>query len=184
MLSVKLITRPSTLSAAVPTLVRNAGYQPASTANMLPRRVSRKLQPGKTRVPIYYQFDCTVELSDGSTIVRRQQYPKTEWRYLQDQRNNALWNPSKSELKDVSADLTGKMAKFNKKYGMTAVPATSTAPAESVKADTTTTTKSESTPAPAAPAEDAFIDDFMDLLDVGAVNIKTGKIAGKVRKKK
>lgn len=76
----------------------------------------KKLTVGKTRPAIYYKFDCRVELSDGSTFVRRSQFPRDEWRYLTDHRNNPIWNPSRPNLKAIEADATGKMSKFQKKF--------------------------------------------------------------------
>jgi hypothetical protein len=92
-------------------------YVPPGGKSILPKRATRKLLPGKMRPHIYYKFDCVVELSDGSTITRRSQFPRVEWRYLSDQRNNPAWNPSKTNIKAVEADATGRLAKFKAKFG-------------------------------------------------------------------
>lgn len=68
------------------------------------------------RPHIYYKFDCKVELSDGSTVTRRSQFPKDELRSIADQRNNPLWNPSKANIKQAEADATGRLATMKKKY--------------------------------------------------------------------
>lgn len=84
---------------------------------VLEKRPLRKLRSGEVRPAIYYKFDQTVELSDGSTIQRRSIYPSVEFKMLQDQRNSPIWNPSKPDLKALLAGESGKLAKFRRKFG-------------------------------------------------------------------
>lgn len=80
------------------------------------RRVMRKIKMGKARPAIFHQFETLVELSDGSVITRRSQAPKDEIRMINDQRNSALWNPSRSDLVTADPNATGKVNKFKKKF--------------------------------------------------------------------
>lgn len=80
------------------------------------RRVMRKIKMGKARPAIFHQFDTLVELSDGSVIHRRSQAPKDEIRMINDQRNSALWNPSRSDLISADPNATGKINKFKKRF--------------------------------------------------------------------
>ncbi|KAK9236337.1 hypothetical protein V1525DRAFT_407267 [Lipomyces kononenkoae] len=77
----------------------------------------RKYRFGETRPAVYYKFDCTVELSDGSTYVRQSPFPRTEWRYLRDQRLHPLWNPTIKGLQAVQSETGGRMWRFNQRYG-------------------------------------------------------------------
>ncbi|KAK9447440.1 mitochondrial 54S ribosomal protein bL31m [Limtongia smithiae] len=81
-------------------------------------RVKRKFRFGETRPPVYHQFDCTVELSDGSTYTRQSPFPRVEWRYLRDQRVHPLWNPNVPGLVAVQTDLGGRVARFNEKFSL------------------------------------------------------------------
>lgn len=76
----------------------------------------KKIKLGKARPAIYYQFNCKTELSDGSVVIRRSQYPKDELRLIQDQRNNPLWNPNRADLEVVDANAGGRMARFRQRY--------------------------------------------------------------------
>lgn len=80
------------------------------------RRVMRKIKMGKARPAIFHQFDTLVELSDGSVIRRRSQAPKDEIRMINDQKNSALWNPSRSDLVSADPNATGKINKFKKRF--------------------------------------------------------------------
>lgn len=93
-----------------------AGYVPPGGKTVMPKRVPRKLRTGDVRPAIYYKFDQRVELSDGSTVTRRTPFPRSEWKYLADQRNNPLWNPSKPNLRALELDAAGRLAKFKQKY--------------------------------------------------------------------
>lgn len=90
--------------------------QAAFARTNLARRPRRKIPPGKARPAIYYQFDQYVELTDGSVIMRRSQYPNDEIRVLQDQRNNPLWNPSREDLIMVDPNAPSQVDKFNEKF--------------------------------------------------------------------
>ncbi|KAK9316327.1 hypothetical protein V1522DRAFT_405334 [Lipomyces starkeyi] len=76
----------------------------------------RKYRFGETRPAVYYKFDCTVELSDGSTYVRQSPFPRIEWRYLRDQRLHPLWNPTIKGLQAVQSEAGGRMWRFNQRY--------------------------------------------------------------------
>ncbi|KAK9372692.1 mitochondrial 54S ribosomal protein bL31m [Lipomyces chichibuensis] len=76
----------------------------------------RKYRFGETRPAVYHKFDCTVELSDGSTYVRQSPFPRIEWRYLRDQRLHPLWNPTIKGLQAVQSEAGGRMWRFNQRY--------------------------------------------------------------------
>lgn len=126
----------------------------------MPKRVPRKLRTGDVRPAIYYKFDQTVELSDGSTVTRRTPFPRVEWKYLADQRNNPIWNPSKPNLRALELDAAGRLAKFKQKYSGF----------ESTPVEDTANSKYE----------------LDDLISTGAEQITTGKLyqAKKATKKK
>ncbi|VVT57427.1 mitochondrial 54S ribosomal protein bL31m [Magnusiomyces paraingens] len=149
---------------------------PGSGRSVLTRRAKRKLIPGKTRPSIFHMFECKVELSDGSTYVRRSQYPRVEWRYLADQRNHPLYNPSRSNLKVVEADATGRLAKFKQKYGFVQ-------PVDSAdKKDATEKNKSDEK---SGEFSKPAIDDYLDLMSEGYVPVQSGgKLAKAKRGKK
>lgn len=94
----------------------NFGGAKNSSDSTLPRRPMKKIKLGKARPAIYYQFNCNTELSDGSVVIRRSQYPKDELRLIQDQRNNPLWNPNRADLEVVDANAGGRMARFRQRY--------------------------------------------------------------------
>lgn len=184
-----------TIPQALNNQIRNYAV-PGGSKSVLTRRVQRKLIPGKTRPAIYYKFDCRVELSDGSTFVRRSQFPRVEWRYLADQRNNIVWNPSRTNLKAIEADATGRLAKFKQKFGFidapdsaerseVAAPAVSPAAAE----DSAELKAEEATEAPSLEAESkprqTLMEDYLDLMGENFVPVQSGgKLAGKKRGKK
>lgn len=90
--------------------------RPSLQTNPIPRRPLKKIRLGKARPAIYHKFDCLVELSDGSVIQRKSQYPKTEIRMITDQRNNPLWNESRPDLSIVDVNARGRLNKFKEKY--------------------------------------------------------------------
>jgi len=92
-----------------------------NSVDTLPRRPMKKIKLGKARPAIYHQFNCKTELSDGSVVIRRSQYPKEELRMIQDQRNHPLWNPFREDLVVVDANAGGKMARFKQRYSQFAV---------------------------------------------------------------
>jgi hypothetical protein len=123
-----------------------------------------------------------VELSDGSTFVRKSQYPRVEWKYLADQRNNIVWNPSRTNLKAIEADATGRLAKFKQKFGF--VDAADSSDRVEGASETKADVKKESEPAAAAP-KSSLIDDYYDLMGENFVPVQSGgKLAGKRRGKK
>ena len=141
------------------------GYIPPGGRSALKKRPSLKLRSEDVRPAIYYKFDQTVELSDGSTVKRKSVYPRVEWRMLQDQRNSSLWNPSKPDHKAMLAGESGKLAKFRRKFGGLGDINDST-PEESTKADTAS--------APEASDDSAF--DLDDLMSEDAQNITSGRL--------
>lgn len=94
----------------------SGGGYPGSMRTALPRRPVRKIPVGKARPAIYYQFDVAVELTDGSVVMRRSQYPQDEVRLIQDQRNNPFWNPNRDDLVDVDPNSVGNIEKFKQRY--------------------------------------------------------------------
>lgn len=96
---------------------RAKGYIPPGGRTVVPRRIPRKLRTGDVRPAVYYKFDQTVQLSDGSTFTRRSPFPRLEWKYLNDQRNSPIWNPSKPDSRALELDASGRLAKFKKRFG-------------------------------------------------------------------
>ncbi|CAL9732398.1 large ribosomal subunit protein bL31m [Monosporozyma unispora] len=94
----------------------SGGGYPGAMRTALPRRPVRKIPLGKARPAIYYQFDVAVELTDGSVVMRRSQYPQDELRLIQDQRNNPYWNPSRDDLVDIDPNSVGNIEKFKQRY--------------------------------------------------------------------
>lgn len=82
----------------------------------LPKRPLKRIRIGKARPAIYYKFNTQVQLSDGSVITRRSQYPKDELRMITDQRNTPLWNASKPDISLLDAESKGKLNKFKSKF--------------------------------------------------------------------
>lgn len=129
--------------------VRTKTFIPRGGKSLVPRRVPRKLRVGDVRPAIYHKFEHVVELSDGSTIKRKSQFSRLEWKYLADQRNTPLWNPSLPDLQAQELDEAGRLAKFRKRFGNL--------------------------------DDDGGLD---DLLNEGAEQITTGKLATAPKKKK
>lgn len=178
MLSSALRVKPNALVSQVAHIQSRNYASPAAGKSVLTKRIKRKLTPGKTRPSIFYQFECKVELSDGSTYTRRSQFPRVEWRYLADQRNNHLYNPSRNNLKAVESDATGKLAKFSQKFGF-------------VEAESVQETEGEAEGEGAAqkeqvePTKQSLMDDYLDIMGEGFVPVQSGgKLAGKKRGKK
>lgn len=164
----------------------STGPPQGSSQLSIPRRPARKIRLGKARPAIYHQFDVLVELSDGSVVRRRSQFPKNEIRLIQDQRNNPLWNPNRTDLVVVDANASGKVDKFKQKYGSIFSADTNPTP-EEVKEEEqpVNTKKSEAVSEAAAEDKDEFgMDDYLSLLNDNSKQIKTGKLATKKRDKK
>ncbi|QLL34621.1 hypothetical protein HG536_0G04830 [Torulaspora globosa] len=146
----------------------------------IPRRPLKKIRLGKARPAIYHEFTVQVELSDGSVITRRSQFPKAQLRLIQDQRNNPLWNPSRDDLVVVDANASGRVDKFEQRYG-SMFSMKSEKPNAEVKA------KEQAGEGQKADVgyEDPFeIDDYLSLLNEDSSQIKTGKLATKKKSKK
>lgn len=155
----------------------------------IPRRPLKKIRLGKARPAVYYQFDVQVELSDGSVITRKSQFPKNELRLIQDQRNNKLWNPSRDDLVIVDANAGGSLNKFKQKYSsIFSVEEEAKVPATEVTKEAASKEKSEEKQADVAEdteKEDAFgMDDYLSLLNDSSKQIKSGKLATKKKDKK
>lgn len=150
---------------------------PSAGKSVLSKRLRRKLVPGKTRPSIFHQFECKVELSDGSTYTRRSQFPRVEWRYLADQRNSHLYNPSRNNLKAVESDATGKLAKFSQKFGFVEVEQASEVETETAEKDSAVEQPPQT--------KQSLMDDYLDIMGEGFVPVQSGgKLAGKKRSKK
>ncbi|KAL6941864.1 hypothetical protein ACO0QE_003023 [Hanseniaspora vineae] len=164
----------------------------------VPGRMSKPIRPGHARPAFYYKFDVLVQLSDGSVIKRKSQYPKSEFKSLQDQRNTPLWNPARKDL--VVLDVgSGKVDRFKERYS-TKSSTDEPAAVSSIKTDSATAAgakdKSDSAvkskeqkPVEEAEQEDeaegfdmSDVDDYLDLLgtteSTGEVQ-KGGKVAVK-----
>ncbi|SCU97304.1 LAFA_0G10836g1_1 [Lachancea sp. 'fantastica'] len=151
----------------------------------IPKRPLKKIKLGKARPAIYHKFDVQVELSDGSVITRRSQFPKSQIRLIQDQRNNPLWNESRDDLVVVDANAGGRLDKFKQKYDQvfnfestsSKQPAAEARKPEEGKTETKTKEDQD---------EDEFgMDDYMSLLDDSAQQVQSGgKLATKKRDKK
>jgi len=128
----------------------------------IPNRPLKKIQIGKARPAIYYKFDCQVELSDGSVITRKSQYPKVEMRMISDQRNSPFWNSSRKDLVSGDTGTRGRLNKFKQRYSGFA---------DNSQEDTVQGTQSEN--------------DFLDLIGSNHVEQKLGgNIASKKRNSK
>lgn len=184
-----LRTHSLTVSDAFSNQVRHYAI-PGGSKSVLTKRVQRKLTPGKTRPAIYYKFDCRVELSDGSTFVRRSQYPRVEWRYLADQRNNIVWNPSRTNLKAIEADATGRLAKFKQKYGFfdgaDSGDRTEALAADSQAEETKVAATEEQASKPSeSKSRASLMEDYLELMEKDFIPVQSGgKVAGKRRGKK
>ncbi|CUS21995.1 LAQU0S04e05776g1_1 [Lachancea quebecensis] len=167
------------------------GYHGAQQIS-IPKRPLKKIRLGKARPAIYHKFDVQVELSDGSVITRRSQFPKDQIRLIQDQRNNPLWNQSRDDLVVVDANAGGRLDKFKQKYDtLFNFEAPAKQPAADAKGkdkakEVKPAPEEETAAAPAAEEEDAFgMDDYMSLLDQNAQQVQSGgKLATKKRDKK
>ncbi|CAB4251920.1 similar to Saccharomyces cerevisiae YBR122C MRPL36 Mitochondrial ribosomal protein of the large subunit [Maudiozyma barnettii] len=170
----------------------STGTYPGSQRMTLPRRPMKKIGLGRARPAIYHQFEVAVEMSDGSVVMRKSQFPKAEVRLIQDQRNNPLWNTSRSDLVVVDANAAGSIDKFKQKYSSIfsveeeAVASTSDANAklttevERTKEETKKNSKVETAEKSEDQAHDNFgMDDYLSLLDDNSKQIKSGKIASK-----
>ena len=63
-------------------------------------------------------LDQLIILSDGSSYKQLTTSPRGVLRSTKDVRNNALWNPSLSELRDVEEDEAGRLRGFRERYGL------------------------------------------------------------------
>lgn len=151
----------------------------------LPKRPLKKIRVGKARPAIYYKFNTQVELSDGSVITRRSQYPKDELRMITDQRNNPIWNASKPDASLLDAESKGKMNKFKTKFSAFEQSGKSVdeVEQETKKAEAERLERLKTgIPTKKVDTEE---DDFLDLLTSNYEEVKLGgNIAQKSKKKK
>lgn len=155
-------------------------YQAAGQIN-IPKRPLKKIRLGKARPAIYHEFNVKVELSDGSVITRKSQFPKAEIRLIQDQRNNPLWNSSRDDLVVVDANAGGRLDKFKEKYGSMFSMSSENKSAEKKEQAKKQGTEDKQ----AASAESEFgMDDYLSLLNEDSTQIKTGQLATKKKSKK
>ncbi|KAL7752032.1 hypothetical protein RI367_002561 [Sorochytrium milnesiophthora] len=75
-------------------------------------RALARQQPPKTIVPRLHR--TTVELTNGATIVLSSTSPRPYLKVPRDSYNNPLWNPHEAGIDDD----TGRLARFNEKFGM------------------------------------------------------------------
>ncbi|ODV87500.1 hypothetical protein CANARDRAFT_230089 [[Candida] arabinofermentans NRRL YB-2248] len=144
--------------------IRHASTGRPEVKSALPSRPMKRIQIGKARPAIYHKFNSFVELSDGSVISRRTQYPKDELRMITDQRNNPIWNQSKPNVSLLDAESKGKLNKFNTKF------------AQFEQSETGVITKK---------SDDELVDDYLDILGSNYVEKKLGgKMAQKEKGKK
>lgn len=164
----------------------STGPSQGSSHLAIPRRPARKIRLGKARPAIYHQFDVLVELSDGSVIKRRSQFPKNEIRLIQDQRNNPLWNPSRTDLMVVDANASGKVDRFKQRYSsIFSMQDEVTAQNAKDEGSQSSAPKNEAEgDSHAEPQEEFGMDDYLSLLDDNTRQIKTGKLATKKKDKK
>lgn len=148
----------------------------------------KKIGLGKARPAIYHQFEVAVELSDGSVVMRKSQFPKAEVRLIQDQRNNPLWNASRSDLVVIDANAAGSIDKFKQKYSsIFSVEEEKVGSEETANTKETKPSKKEEKQEKKAAketeeettADDFGMDDYLSLLDDSSKQIKSGKIASK-----
>ncbi|ODQ58832.1 hypothetical protein WICANDRAFT_31686 [Wickerhamomyces anomalus NRRL Y-366-8] len=140
-----------------------------SSDSTLPRRPMKKIKLGKARPAIYYQFNCKTELSDGSVVIRRSQYPKDELRLIQDQRNNPLWNPNRADLEVVDANAGGRMARFRQRYAQFDVEETAEAKEENQDEE----------------VDSMMMDEYLELLGQNVQEVqKGGKVATKASRRR
>lgn len=151
----------------------------------LPRRPLKKIGVGKARPAIYYQFNTQVELSDGSVITRRSQFPKDELRMITDQRNNPLWNASKPNASLLDAESKGKLNKFKSKFASFEQSGKSAAEVEAEEKKAEAERLHRLKTGEVAKKVEAESDDFLDLLSSNYQEVKLGgNLAQKEKRKK
>ncbi len=151
----------------------------------------KKIKLGKARPAIYYQFNCKTELSDGSVVIRRSQYPKDELRLIQDQRNNPLWNPNRADLEVVDANAGGRMARFRQRYAQFDVEESIKEDIEkkqaqegekAAKVEETTEAKEENQD---EEVDSMMMDEYLELLGQNVQEVqKGGKVATKASRRR
>ena len=64
-----------------------------------------------------YTFTQLITLSDGSTYTQRTTSPAPVYKSTRDTRNNPMWQPSMSSLRNVEEDEAGRLRAFREKFG-------------------------------------------------------------------
>ncbi|SCU89988.1 LAME_0E06524g1_1 [Lachancea meyersii CBS 8951] len=166
------------LNSLITKRVASKAYHGATQVS-IPKRPLKKIKLGKARPAIYHKFDVQVELSDGSVVTRRSQFPKSQIRLIQDQRNNPLWNESRDDLVVVDANAGGRLDKFKQKYDQ--VFSFESVPPKQPAAEAKQPAEAETQD----PEDDFGMDDYMSLLNENAQQVQSGgKLATKKRDKK
>ncbi|GMF01003.1 unnamed protein product [Ambrosiozyma monospora] len=152
-------------------------------ASALPSRPLKRIRVGKARPAIYHKFNCQVELSDGSVILRQTQFPRDELRMITDQRNNPIWNRSKPDVSLLDAEAKGKLNKFKNKFAAFEQSGKTEEEIEKVKQQEAEERKMrlETGAAASSSKEDAETDDFFDML---SSNYSEEKLGGNLAAKK
>ncbi|VEU23732.1 DEKNAAC105053 [Brettanomyces naardenensis] len=164
---------------------RSYATGPIKILSALPERPVKKIRIGKARPAIYYKFDTLVELSDGSVIRRRSQFPKDELRMITDQRNNPIWNASKPDISLLDAEAKGKLSKFKSKFAAfeDSGKTDEELETERKKVEQERKVRLETGTAPKKTKKDH--DDWLDILESNYTEQKLGgNVAQKVRTKK
>lgn len=146
----------------------------------LPSRPLKKIAIGKARPAIYHKFNTYVELSDGSVIQRRSQYPKEEIRMISDQRNTPLWNQSKPDISLLDAESKGKLNKFKSKFAAFEQSGKSAEEVEAERQKEEAEKQIRLKTGVAKKKEENSEDDFFDLL---SSNYSEEKLGGNLAKK-
>lgn len=152
----------------------------------LERRPKRKIKIGKARPANYFKFDTRIQLTDGSVIIRRSQFPRIETKNINDQRNHPLWNPSRNDLTQVNEQAADRLNKFKQKYSMYQSVQIETPVDQKSDEPVKTETEKSAKPVPAEEDDDAFgLSDYLDIMGENVQEVqKGGKLLVKTKTKK
>lgn len=180
-----MIPQSLLLSAGSRFCVQTRGYAGrVQIQSALPRRPLKKIRIGKARPAIYYKFNTQVELSDGSVVTRRSQYPKDELRMITDQRNNPLWNASKPDQSLLDAESKGKLNKFKSKFAAFEQSGKSEAEVKEQESKAEAERLQRLKTGKTAKKVESEEDDFLDMLSSSYEEEKLGGNLAKKEKKK
>lgn len=94
-----------------------------------------------------------------------------------------VWNPTRTNLKTAEADQTGKLAKFNQKFGF--VDAADTSNQAKIGGDAAAEADAPKEEAPKTQSRQSLMQDYMDLMGENIVPVQRGgRVAGKKKHKK